>query len=368
MQIKSSLNIAFLGDISLNDGYIKLYKSSQDPFDKIKPTLAGHDLVVGNLESIAKGNQGENELKYPRLATHSKTLHFLNELNIGAVSLAHNHIYDQLEDGYNKTIEFLDSRGIHYLGAGKTIEEKKKPLIIDRKGIKIGFLNYVSEDTNPNLPENSTVGLNLFNKETVVKDIKNLERKTDHVILLLHWGGKVEDGYYPDYNQPKFARELIDAGADLIIGHHPHTLQPYEIYKGKYIFYSLGNFCFSDIHTENKLIEIQKGKHTESVIVSVEFQKGKYTLDCIPIANETLTITQKSFVLQKLKKRNRWYKIVHSNRFFWYLYFVKLKNIDPVVFYFFGNDHKFWSQLFKLLRKKLPFIKQKINRCKKSMH
>ena len=127
------------------------------------------------------------------------------------------------------------------------------PLIISENGVTIGLLNYVTQDTNPNLPENAGICLNMFDEHKAEQDILSLKPKVDHVVVLLHWGGRVEGGMFPDFDQPGIARQLIDCGADLIIGHHSHTFQPVEVYKGKHIFYSLGNFCFSDFTFEGKV-------------------------------------------------------------------------------------------------------------------
>ena len=104
------MRIAFLGDISFNDAYNDLYERGVDPFLKISPTLADCDMVVGNLECLSEGDQGENLLKKPRLKAKTATLNYLKSLNISAVTLAHNHVYDNLEDGFTRTISFLDAK------------------------------------------------------------------------------------------------------------------------------------------------------------------------------------------------------------------------------------------------------------------
>ena len=140
-----------------------------------------------------------------------------------------------------------------------------------KNGIKIAILNYVTKDTNPNLPKDAKVNPNWFYLKKVEEDISKLKNKMDYIIVYPHWGGKIQGAKLPDWELIPIAHKIIDAGADLIIDHHSHTLHPYEIYKGKYIFYSLGNFCFSDIQINGKINEFNKKRSSQSIIVNIEF-------------------------------------------------------------------------------------------------
>ncbi|KPK81463.1 MAG: hypothetical protein AMS27_15470 [Bacteroides sp. SM23_62_1] len=323
--------LSFLGDISFNDEYVTLFNRGEDPFSEIKHFLRESDFVIGNLECVAKGDEGEFMLREPRLKTEVNTLHYLNNLNIKLVTLAHNHIYDNLFDGYKKTTVFLDQNKIFRIGAGYTAEEARKPLIVEMNNIRFGFFNYVSQDTNPILPENSPVSLNMLKKEVIIEDLKQ-NRNLDYLILLLHWGGIMEYGLYPHFNQCKLARNLIDEGADMIIGHHSHTLQPYEKYKQKYIFYSLGNFCFANIIYDNRVKKVDYNKFSESVIVQVYFEKDHYHIDLIPIANRKLRIRTELKIINKLKRRNFMFKILFAAKPLWYLYYFFHRFVYPVIF------------------------------------
>jgi len=331
IQKQNTVLISFLGDISFNDEYITLAKRGKNPFSEIKEVLNESDFVIGNLECMVRGTEGEFLLRKPRLKTEIDTLHYLNDLNIKLVTLAHNHIYDNLLDGYNKTVDFLARNQIYRIGTGYTAEEASRPLIIETNNIRFGFFNYVSLDTNPVLPEDSPVTLNLLEKENIIDDIKH-HKDLDYIILLLHWGGKLENGLYPHYNQRKLARSLIDEGADMIIGHHSHTLQPFERYKQKYIFYSLGNFCFADIISDEKIKRIELKKFRESVIVQACFDKKNYHVDLLPIENEKLTIRKKRGILKKLNRRNLLFHILFAAKPIWYFYYLKYRFIDPVIF------------------------------------
>lgn len=330
------VKISFLGDISFNNCYNFFHDNNINPFSGIDDILRKSDFNIGNLECLAKGNEGENKLKHPRLNTRVETLNLLKYLNLGIVSLAHNHIYDNLLDGFNKTVEQLDSQKIQYLGAGLSPGEAKRELIIIENDISLGLLNFVSQNTNPQLPKNTNVFLNYFDISDVEKHIKDLKPKVDHLIVLLHWGGKVEEGFYPDFKQPYFAKRIIDSGADLIIGGHPHTVQPFEIYKDKYIFYSLGNFCFDDIIVGDEVFQIGKYRKRKTIIPTVTFSKKKYTvkihhaknLDGFIIVNNSL------FTKLKMLKRNFLFKLIKNKKFIWNFYYWHLKKIVPIKMYF----------------------------------
>lgn len=111
------MKLAFLGDISLNDDYIDLYNNGENPFEEVEPYLKKHDLVVGNLECMSMGSNGENFLKFPCIRTTYKTLNYLRNLNLKIACLAHNHVYDHLESGFEVTTNFLKENNIEYIGA-----------------------------------------------------------------------------------------------------------------------------------------------------------------------------------------------------------------------------------------------------------
>jgi len=346
------VNISFLGDISFNDEYNELYIKGTKPFSKVSKVLKESDFVVGNLECLASGNKGENLSKKPRLKTSVETLNYLKEIGVDLVMLAHNHIYDNLLDGFLKTTNFLQENEIFRIGVGLSKDEAERPFVKEINKIKFCFLDYVTEDTHPSLPKDAEIFLNWFNENKIINDIRKYRKDVDFMILLLHWGGKVEGGYYPEIEQPEIAKKFIDSGADLIIGHHSHTLQPYEIYKRKYIFYSLENFCFADIYSDGKIKKIDQ-KGTESIILNINFDKNLYSPQIIPIRNVNLFIEPDEKVLKRYKKRLFYFKFIKRIRIIWRLYYLKFKYIDPVFFYFQGDKRDFIKKLRLLDRNKI---------------
>lgn len=349
------MRITFLGDISLNDNYVDLYMKGIDPFTTVEPVLRSSNFVVGNLECMAKGEDGENFLKQPRLTTTVDTLNYLTKIHLNLAFLAQNHVYDHLKDGFKKTTDFLADNSIKYLGAGYTSRDAAEPIIITKDGISVTFLNYVTSDTNPNLPSDAGIYLNIFNVDKCVQDIKQLKLKTNHIILSLHWGGRVEGGLFPDWDQPKIARELIDAGADLIIGHHSHTIQPYEVYKGKYIFYSLGNFCFSDYWFNDELNVMPK-RRMICAIIEINFSLSDYVVKIDYYLNEKDRFSGYKKYKYTLYLQNQIFKILSNYKFAWYIYYFHKQMILPLVLFFRRKDITFSVKiirLYKYVNKKL---------------
>lgn len=191
----------------------------------------------------------ENPLTRSTLSLGKKQLNFkadpesvkvLTAGGVDIVNLANNHAMDYEEPGLVETINTLDNAGIQHLGAGRDIKEARRPDIIEVKGQRIAYLGYY--DTDLHAADYGKAGTNPRRNNRVAEDIKALRGQVDWIIVNYHWGVELAD--YPGDWQIDLARFTIDQGADLVVGHHPHVLQGAEIYKGKPIVYSLGNFIF----------------------------------------------------------------------------------------------------------------------------
>lgn len=322
-------SIAFIGDISLNGEYIELYNKGIRPFDGLAEELKECDLVIGNLECTAAGEEGENLAKKPRLKTDTRTLEYLGHINVGLACLAHNHVYDNLEDGFRKTIGALDKNNIKHIGASLTGSEREPCVYLEINGLRFAFFNYVSGDTNPGLPEDSGIELNLLDGEKVIEGLARAG-DADYRILILHWGGKYENSLYPGPMQIRNARKFINAGADLVIGHHSHTFQPFYTYKNKRVFFSLGNFCFADIHSEGRIKEI-KGRWKQSAVVRVDFTGTEYTTRMIPFRLEQHHTMPDVSLGKKFRRRQLYFSLILMSRLFWYIYYFGFKFLRPVI-------------------------------------
>ncbi|MFC2113430.1 CapA family protein [Bacteroidota bacterium] len=348
------VNISFIGDISLNDDYIRLFREGVNPFQNLSDDLGEADLVVGNIECMSEGTKGENLQKKPRLKTDIDTLNFLKQINVGLACLAHNHVYDNLEDGFQKTTAFLEQNNIQYVGAAMGKSRSNSMLKIEINGILLAFINYVSSDTNPGIPPEADINLSILEKQEVLDDIAEAE-DADFRILILHWGGKYENSFYPGPSQIRLAREFLTAGVDLIIGHHPHTLQPSLSYPGKKVFFSLGNFCFADIISDGRVKEIKYRRWKESAIVKVSFTKEGFQTSLVPFRLENLHTVKDKSVLYRLRFRQQYFNLIRISRLFWLIYYFGFKYLRPVVWELrrADSERSLLKRLFGLNRKKI---------------
>ena len=241
------IKIGFVGDIALTHSYDALYraKGPHYPFERIRDPLKGHDILIGNLEApLCLGGE-----PYPFkvcLKTHPGYAAGMKEAGFTALSLANNHILDYREQVMYETMGCLDSHGIRWFGAGACLEEANRPVIIEKNGISLGVLSR-SEVTidSPFYATAKERGIAPLDLEELANAVALLRGRVHAVAVCLHWGK--EDWRYPSPDQVSTARRIIDMGADLVIGHHPHVLQGIERYRRGHIAYSLGNFMFSDL-------------------------------------------------------------------------------------------------------------------------
>jgi len=256
------MKLAFTGDICFGD----VEEFTDNPFKNIVAQLSEFDCVV-NLEAVfLPKSYTEDPIKQKLcLRQHDETIAYLKKINPFLVNLANNHINDYGDFGANNTIEQLELAGLRYFGAG--YDHQNHNVFISEKA-KIMFLSYVTRGTDLTgsvlFNEADLIGPKEFSFELVEQQIRDC---TDYKkIVLLHWGA--EDLHYPLPEQREVAKKLVDMGIDLIIGNHPHVIQSFEQYRGKWIFYCLGNFFFPnfvlvkkkrvyrDIHSKERKITI----------------------------------------------------------------------------------------------------------------
>lgn len=171
---------------------------------------------------------------------------------IDVVNLANNHLGDSQRAGMKFTFDLLGKNNIGFFGAGINQTEAHKPYIKEVNGLKIAILGYADPDFTPATYEadDQYAGLNLMNISKMQEDVKEAKKQADFVIVSMHAG--TEYIYSPDPDQIEFAHKAIEAGADMIYGHHPHVVQAVDVYNGKPIFYSLGNFAMDQIEENTR--------------------------------------------------------------------------------------------------------------------
>lgn len=261
-------SLIFVGDIMLSRTIGKIMEEKLDwtyPFLKIKDFLKNADITFGNLESPISNRGRRIGSKYSFRA-RPEVIKGLLFSGIDIVNIANNHILDYGKVAIEDTMKLLKENNIKITGGGSNYSEAHNTTIFSINGIKIGFLGYTNLIPKYISYESSSPNIAYFDENIAIEDIKKAKEKVDFLIVSLHWGEEYKTE--PSFYQKKTARLLIDAGADLIIGHHPHVVQPVEEYKGRYIIYSLGNFIFDQNFSE---------KTKEGLVVKVKIKNKKIT-------------------------------------------------------------------------------------------
>ncbi|MEI8067569.1 MAG: CapA family protein [Candidatus Shapirobacteria bacterium] len=226
---KNTVTFSLAGDLGLGRYITTIARSKKDfswSFQKISSLLKSNDFNLANLESPIINSCPEGQTGTFTFCGDSRFLPYLKE-NKFVFNLANNHIFNYGQDGFNQTKNYLKENQISYFYSHNPDTEFIKKEI---NGIKFGFLGF-DFITNPNLDSKKIISL-----------VKKYDSQVDWLIVSLHWGNE----YLPKAEiwRVDLAHQLINSGADIIYGHHPHVLQSTEIYKNKVIFYSLGNFIF----------------------------------------------------------------------------------------------------------------------------
>lgn len=243
---EAKVSLAFTGDVIFAGNVETILKTNgyDYPYRDIAELLQKPDFTIANLETpiTARGEQQQKQYTY---RSSPDALPAFKAAGFDVVNLANNHILDYGQDGLLDTLRALDGAKILHTGAGKNLEDAYRPVIVEKDGIKIAFLGFSHK-----VPDNSwKAGVNhpgttqLYDPKQAIKTIQETNEQADLVVVMAHWGE--ERAEKPLEEHRKMARSFIDAGADLIIGTHPHVLQGLETYQGKWIAYSLGNFLFT---------------------------------------------------------------------------------------------------------------------------
>lgn len=241
------IKMVFVGDIMLDDLPGKYIKSGKNPFKNFAPVLQKADITIGNLECVV-GTTGIREDKNFALRAHPRVLPLIKKY-FSAVSLANNHSGDYGPQALSNMLDLLDAAGIEYFGAGKEIRSAHEPFIFNIKDKRIAVLGYDIFLPRSFEALDDRPGTAWGEEDYIVADIQKAKKvyKADVVITYPHWGWEGEKQASAD--QVRLAHLMIDSGADAVVGGHPHVTQNIENYKGKPIFYSLGNFVFDSFDT-----------------------------------------------------------------------------------------------------------------------
>lgn len=286
----TTFSLCAIGDIMChNTQYQDAYNSDSDSydfsyvFDDISLYTKTADLCIGNLETTFAGKD-RGYSSYPTFNTPDELASNLKKLGLDVLTTANNHCLDKGIDGLNRTIDILNDADISHLGTYKSQEERDTVLIKYVKGLKIAFINYTYGTNGITVPSDKTYCVNLIDNDLILKDINSAkEQNADIIVACMHWG--TEYNTSPSSSQKETADFLFKNGVDIVLGGHPHVLQPMEkrtvtlddgTTKDGFIIYSLGNFM-ADQNAKNTkdsiVLDLTITKHVDG---TVTIDKAEY--------------------------------------------------------------------------------------------
>lgn len=273
------INMSIIGDIMChNSQYYDAYKNSTYDFsyvfEDIKSYIENSDIAIGNLETTFAGSS-KGYSSYPSFNTPEALAYDLKELGIDVLSTANNHSLDTGYNGIESTINYLNDAGISHTGTFKSQEEQNTILYKDVKGIKIAFLAYTYGTNGIEIPKDKEYCVNIIDKDLIASHLELAKQENPDLICVnMHWGTEYQTT--PNETQMDLATFLFENGVDIILGSHPHVLQPMEKYiitlpdgnqKDGFAIYSLGNFMSGQ----------DKENTRSSIILNLEITKNGET-------------------------------------------------------------------------------------------
>ena len=249
-EVSNKVSLVFAGDMVLDDAAGEMIRAGGDPLSGFAADFKAADIRIANLECVI-ATTGSAAGKNFTFRAHPRSIPILQR-HLDAVALANNHSGDFGREAFAEMLGLLQAQGLAQFGGGMNLRQAHTPLIIERKGLRIALLGYSEFMPRSFEADVDAPGVAWSEDEMVVADIINARKKyaADLVIPVMHWGW--ENELQSNARQRELAHSMIDAGADVIIGGHPHVTQEIEHYRGKPIIYSVGNFVMKETDNANQ--------------------------------------------------------------------------------------------------------------------
>ncbi len=290
-----------VGDICLGDSLISLGfgvrstlagQGNNHLWEFAAPTLREADFLFGNLECVLSddGWDAANP-KSQYLRGAPAAIAALMPPGFDVLNVANNHTLQYGETAWHETLKRVQDAGIRTLGVAVTPEDEargynSRPVVLEKDGLRLGILGY-SYEREQYFEQDPLYAVGL--REHILADLERIKPQVDFVVISLHWG--LEYMSYPSQQMVALAHELIDAGCDAILGHHPHVLQGVERYDGGVIVYSLGNFIFDKmwwrncLHTAVARLTFTAGPHRAVELEMIPFEINR-RFQPVPMSTE----------------------------------------------------------------------------------
>lgn len=306
----------------------------QSVFQHVKQVMCKADFMIGNLEgSVADGGSAQMKSAGTQpWKSDARQISAVETAGFHAMTVANNHMMDFGSEALLETLANLDRIGVKHTGGGRNFAEAHAPAVVERGGCKVALLGYTSVYMEDWAAGANTPGLAVMrahtayqpparffeapgsppiihswvaaeHKEQLIADVAAARKVADIVVCTFHWGVSAGFKKLTEY-QVELGRHAVDAGADLVFGHHPHVMQGVEVYKGKAIFYSLGNFTFAR-HDPNK------GHELETLMIRCKIADKKIrAVEYLPVCSDenidphVLDLTAGSKVVEIIAQRS----------------------------------------------------------------
>ena len=238
----TSLSLVMVGDSLIHQAVYHDVEGNYDfkpMLSEIKPIISKFDLAYYNQETIL-GGKDIGLSTYPRFNSPYEVGDAFIDAGFNLVSLANNHTLDRGEQALNNSCNYWKSKNVVTAGSYCSEEDRNEVKIYEKNGIKYALLSYTTTTNGLNIPNGKNYYVNVYNKEKVKEDIEKYRDKVDLLMVAMHWGE--EYTHQPVYEQREIAKYLASLNVDIIIGAHPHVVEPIEYIDNTLVIYSLGNF------------------------------------------------------------------------------------------------------------------------------
>ncbi len=247
------VSLLFVGDIMMDRGIRKIVEREAPGnylymYEYVKDALASRDITFGNLEGPIS-DRGTKAGSIYSFRMDPKATDALSSVGFDIVSVSNNHMGDYGREAFDDTLSYLKKFSVAYTGGGVNIQKAREPTLIERNGIKIGFLGFSDVGPSWMAASQSLSGIALADREIVSSTVLQAKSKADILVVSFHFGEEYQTR--SSARQQELARTAIDAGAKIVAGHHPHVAQEIEKYKDGVIAYSFGNFIFDQAFSED---------------------------------------------------------------------------------------------------------------------
>ncbi len=243
--VEPIITVAAVGDLMMSSWIIDVVAENgvDFPFDSTRHFIAPMDVAIANLEAPLTANGERFEDKKYTFKVPPNFINGIANAGFDVVTMANNHIVDFGCEGILDSFAALEGAGLYHCGAGRNRDEACAPTIVDVHGVRVAFIGFSMTYPDDFWATAVRCGTCYPTEELLFEVIRQAEEQADLTVVSFHWGA--EKYTTPRDYQKKFGRLAIDFGADLVLGHHPHVLQGLELYQGKLIAYSLGNYVFA---------------------------------------------------------------------------------------------------------------------------